>query len=69
MNEARLLEGVPEWWMHNSKVIKKVGEEVLDRPTVKRPPGDMAVVKQHGAEGGESQERCKEMEGVWTASG
>lgn len=26
LKEARLLEGVQEWWEHNSQVIRRVGE-------------------------------------------
>lgn len=40
LKEAELPEGVNEWWEHNSNVIKKVGEEVLERTSGRKLAGD-----------------------------
>lgn len=38
LREIRLLEGVQEWWNHNSEVIKRVGGEVFGKTRGKKPP-------------------------------
>ena len=40
MREARLPEGVKQWWDHNSEVIKRIGAEVLGMTSGKTPPCD-----------------------------
>ena len=40
LREARLPEGVKQWWDHNSEVIKRIGAEVLGMTSGKTPPCD-----------------------------
>ncbi|XP_068233583.1 uncharacterized protein [Palaemon carinicauda] len=40
LEAVRLHEDVQQWWIENSKVILRIGEEVLGKSSGRRPPND-----------------------------
>ena len=40
LEEIRLHEDVQDWWTENSKVILRIGEEVLGKSSGRKPPND-----------------------------
>ncbi|XP_068237110.1 uncharacterized protein [Palaemon carinicauda] len=60
----RLHEDIQKWWTENSKVILRMGEEVLGKSSGKRPP--------HGKESWwwndevQEQDRCETSNDAWS---
>ncbi|XP_068234155.1 uncharacterized protein [Palaemon carinicauda] len=55
LKTVKLHEDVQEWWTENSKVILRIGEEVREKSSGKRPPKD----KESWWRNDEMQERVK----------